>query len=75
MAGSDQRPPNGEIFDRIAATYKSDIVIVDATAADLAPTHIEGLRRGFHVVTANKKPLTSSQQSTRKFRDYAGARG
>ena len=59
LAGSDKRPSTDEIFRQIAGTYKSDIVIVDATAAELAPTHIEGLRRGFHVVTANKKPLTS----------------
>jgi aspartokinase/homoserine dehydrogenase 1 len=60
LAGSDKRPSTDEIFRHIVGTFKSDIVIVDATAAELAPTHIEGLRRGFHVVTANKKPLTSS---------------
>jgi len=59
-----ERPTNDEVFKQIAATYKSDIVLVDATGADLTALHIEGLRRGFHVVTANKKPLTS------KFRDY-----
>jgi homoserine dehydrogenase len=35
-------------------------VLVDATGADLAPTHIEGLEKGCHIVTANKRPLTAS---------------
>ena len=58
--GAEPRPATEEIFRRIGATYRSDIVLVDATGADMAATHIEGLRRGFHVVTANKKPLTTA---------------
>jgi aspartokinase/homoserine dehydrogenase 1 len=59
VEGASARPPTEEIFDRIAATYRSDVVLVDATGAEMAPTHIEGLRRGYHVVTANKKPVTA----------------
>jgi len=58
--GAARRPATDEIFERIRATYRSDIVLVDATGAEMAPTHIEGMRRGFHIVTANKKPLTTS---------------
>jgi aspartokinase/homoserine dehydrogenase 1 len=60
LEGAEARPEVSEIFDRIAGTYRSDVVLVDATGAELAPVHIEGLKRGFHIVTANKKPLTSS---------------
>lgn len=59
LPGAEPRPGVSEIFDRIAGTYRSDVVLVDATGAELAPVHIDGLKHGFHVVTANKKPLTS----------------
>lgn len=58
--GAERRPETGAILERIASAYKSDVVLVDATGADLVKTHIEGLRKGCHVVTANKRPLTSS---------------
>lgn len=59
------KPSSEEIIEHLTGTYRSDIVLVDATAAELAPAHILALRRGFHVVTANKKPLTS------RLSDYA----
>ncbi len=59
LPGAEPSPAISELFDRISGTYRSDVVLVDATGAELAPVHIEGLRRGFHIVTANKKPLTS----------------
>src|SRR5438046_10616194 len=55
-----ERPTNDEVFKQIAATYKSAIVLVDATGAELTALHIDGLRRGFHVVTAHQEPLTST---------------
>lgn len=60
LEGSEKRPTTDAIFQRISSTYKSDIVIVDVTGADFADTHIEGLRRGFHIVTANKRPISSA---------------
>jgi bifunctional aspartokinase / homoserine dehydrogenase 1 len=54
-----QRPEAEEILDRIADSFKSDVVIVDVTGADLVKTHIAALKRGFHVVTANKRPLST----------------
>ena len=59
LPGAEARPSAEQILRRIAAAYKSDVVVVDATGDELAPVHIESLRKGFHVVTANKKPLTS----------------
>ncbi len=60
LDGAEERPEAGRILEHIAGTYKSDVVIVDATAADLADIHIESLKKGFHVVTANKRPLSTS---------------
>jgi len=65
LEGCSSRPSSDEIFEHLTGTYRSDVVLVDATAAELAPAHIHALRRGFHVVTANKKPLTS------RLADYA----
>jgi aspartokinase/homoserine dehydrogenase 1 len=60
LPGAQPRPVTSKILERIAGAYKSDVVLVDATGADLAPTHIEGLEKGCHIVTANKRPLTAS---------------
>jgi bifunctional aspartokinase / homoserine dehydrogenase 1 len=61
LPGSEDRPVSAEeVLDRVAETFRTDVVLVDATGAELAPVHIAGLQRGFHVVTANKKPLTGS---------------
>ncbi len=58
--GAAERPSTDGILDRISAAFKSDVVLVDATAADFSPVHLQGFRRGFHIVTANKKPLADS---------------
>ncbi len=58
--GAAVRPSTELILDRISAAFKSDVVLVDATAADFSHVHVEGFRRGFHIVTANKKPLADS---------------
>ncbi len=60
VPGAQPRPDPGAILEGVAGAYKTDVVLVDATGAEFAPVHIAGLRMGFHVVTANKKPLTSS---------------
>jgi aspartokinase/homoserine dehydrogenase 1 len=75
LPGAEPRPSNSEIFRRISGTYKSDIVLVDATGAEFADAHIEGLRRGFHVVTANKKPLTNSLASYREIKRLQRRKG
>jgi bifunctional aspartokinase / homoserine dehydrogenase 1 len=61
LHGAERRPEFAEeALDRVADTFRTDVVLVDATGAELAPVHIAGLQRGFHIVTANKKPLTGS---------------
>jgi aspartokinase/homoserine dehydrogenase 1 len=75
IPAAETRPSSSEIFDRIESTYRSDVVMVDATGADLAGTHIEGLRRGCHVVTANKKPLTTRLSEYYEIRRLARRKG
>ena len=75
LPGAQARPGVHEIFDRIAGTYRSDVVLVDATNAELAPVHIEGLNRGFHIVTANKKPLTSNLSEYLQIQNSRRAKG
>ncbi len=75
LSAAEPRPSSSEIFDRIAATYRSDVVLVDATGAELAGTHIEGMRRGFHIVTANKKPLTTSLREYLEMRRLCRRKG
>src|SRR5439155_2842026 len=60
---------------RLGATDRSDIVLVDAAGADMAATHIEGLRRGFHVVTANKKPLTTAWKDYQEIQSLCRRKG
>jgi bifunctional aspartokinase / homoserine dehydrogenase 1 len=75
LPGCEPRPESKAIFERIAATYRSDVVMVDATGAELADTHIEGMRHGFHVVTANKKPLTTSLDQYMEMRRLCRRKG
>jgi len=75
LPAAEPRVSSTEIFNRIAHTYKSDVVLVDATGAELAATHIEGLRCGFHVVTANKKPLSTSLAKYHQIRRICRRKG
>lgn len=47
-----------EVTANIAASGALGQIVVDATAEDDARVHAEWLKRGWHVVTANKRPLT-----------------
>ena len=60
MAGGAGGPAGGweEVAANIAASGSAGQIVVDATAEDDAAVHAEWLKRGWHVVTANKKPLT-----------------
>ncbi len=69
------RPSNEAILDQISRAFKSDVVLVDATAADFSGAHLEGLRRGFHCVTANKRPLANSLADYRKIQEVRQERG
>ena len=75
IASCQARPSNEAILDQISRAFKSDVVLVDATAADFSGAHLEGLRRGFHLVTANKRPLADNLSDYRKIQALRQARG
>jgi aspartokinase/homoserine dehydrogenase 1 len=56
--GGAARPDDAELFRRVAEQRWLDVVVVDLTAAEHGPLHEAALRHGFHVVTANKKPMS-----------------
>ena len=57
------------LLDAIDRARSADVVLVDLTAAETAPLHLAALERGFHVVTANKKPLAGPFGVWRKLLD------
>ena len=69
------RPSNESILDQISGAFKSDVVLIDATAADFSGAHLEGLRRGFHLVTANKRPLADSLSNYRRIQELRQEKG
>ena len=75
VATCQARPSNEAILDQISRAFKSDVVLVDATAADFSGAHLEGLRRGFHCVTANKRPLADRLEDYRKIQELRQERG
>jgi bifunctional aspartokinase / homoserine dehydrogenase 1 len=75
VATCQARPSNEAILDQISRAFKSDVVLVDATATDFSGAHLEGLRRGFHCVTANKRPLAGSLEDYRKIQELCQQRG
>jgi len=76
LPGAEDRPVSAEeALDRVAETFRTDVVLVDATGAELAPVHIASLQRGFHVVTANKKPLTGNMADYLEIQRLRKSRG
>ncbi|HTK04753.1 MAG TPA: hypothetical protein VL500_04160 [Candidatus Eisenbacteria bacterium] len=59
-AKAGEGPAGGweEVTANLAASGSLGQIIVDATAEEDARVHAEWLKHGWHVVTANKKPLT-----------------
>ena len=57
------RPGDEALVAALVAERFTDLVIVDVTASPLASLHLAALRAGFHVVTANKVPLSGSLAS------------
>jgi bifunctional aspartokinase / homoserine dehydrogenase 1 len=50
-------------------------IVVDVTAAETADIILDALRRGYHVVLANKKPLTVAQERFDEMMEAARASG
>ena len=71
------RPTDDAIIAALEAERFTELVLVDLTAAPTAPLHLAALRAGFHVVTANKVPLSGSLDDYRQMvaaRDAGGTR-
>jgi bifunctional aspartokinase / homoserine dehydrogenase 1 len=58
-----ERPDNEQFIQRLRDHHMADVVLVDLTAADTMPLHQLALDAGFHVVTANKIPLTGASRA------------
>lgn len=58
LARGERRPEDAVLLDAVEAVRHGPVVLVDVTASDTASLHQQALDRGFHVVTANKVPLT-----------------
>ncbi len=73
--GGAPRPADEEIIERLRRTQRLDVALVDATAAETGPLQLRALQAGFHVVTANKKPLSGPLAMYRALREAAAAQG
>jgi len=69
VEGGEQRPSDSDLVATVAAERLTDVVLVDVSAAPLAGLHLAALEAGFHVVTANKVPLSGSLASYRALVD------
>ncbi|MCP3902172.1 MAG: bifunctional aspartate kinase/homoserine dehydrogenase I [Planctomycetes bacterium] len=56
--GGEPRPTDAALFERLAGSRWLDVIVIDVTAEDHGRLHRDALRHGFHVVTANKKPMS-----------------
>ncbi|MEZ4318453.1 MAG: bifunctional aspartate kinase/homoserine dehydrogenase I [Myxococcota bacterium] len=77
LAAGEPRPADAELIARLAERRFTDTIVVDVTAAPTQPLHKAALEAGFHVVTANKVPLSGPLASYRELvdaRDAAGTR-
>lgn len=75
LAGGAPRPDDDALLRALAERRFTDIVLVDLTAAPTASLHEAALRAGFHVVTANKVPLSGDYPSYRRLVDARDASG
>ena len=58
LASAAPRPPDREIVGQLQSLRYTDLIVVDVSASPLADLHRLALDAGFHVVTANKVPLS-----------------
>jgi aspartokinase/homoserine dehydrogenase 1 len=58
LATAPPRPDDASLLLAIDAARSGDAVLVDLTAADLTALHRGALEAAFHVVTANKVPIS-----------------
>jgi aspartokinase/homoserine dehydrogenase 1 len=57
------RPQDDELLALLCKERFTDVVVVDLTADDTTALQRHALELGFHVVTANKRPVAGTQQA------------
>jgi len=60
---AEPRPGDADLVARLLEQRFSDVLLVDVTASPLVELHEAALRAGFHVITANKVPLSMDSAS------------
>lgn len=65
LDGAPARPSDAEFLERLATERTAPVVVVDVTAGPLIDLHRRALEHGFHVVTANKRPISGSLEDYR----------
>jgi aspartokinase/homoserine dehydrogenase 1 len=55
---AEPRPGDGVLLARLDVARQGPVVLVDLTGSDTTALHLDAVDRGFHVVTANKIPLS-----------------
>jgi bifunctional aspartokinase / homoserine dehydrogenase 1 len=63
---AEARPGDQALVDLLLEKRFSDVLLVDVTASPLVALHEAALRAGFHVVTANKVPLSMELASYKR---------
>lgn len=58
LATGEARPSDEALLARLDAERAGPLILIDLTAAELAPVHRAAVEHAFHVVTANKIPLS-----------------
>lgn len=58
LQGGEVRPTDEALLARLDAERAGPLILIDLTAAELAHVHQSAVERAFHVVTANKIPLS-----------------
>jgi aspartokinase/homoserine dehydrogenase 1 len=77
LANASSRSSDQELIAALSARRFADVIVVDVTAGELGDLHVAALKAGFHVVTANKRPLSGSMEAWRELfaaRDASGMR-
>jgi bifunctional aspartokinase / homoserine dehydrogenase 1 len=74
-AEGQPRPSDEDVIAKLLEERLGEVVVVDVSAAELGDLHVRALDAGFHIVTANKLPLSGSQRSFEKLREASRSRG
>lgn len=66
--GREDYPGETAMIDRLLGAPPGNLCVVDTTSAEMTGVHLNCLRRGIPVVTANKKPITDRRAAYEEIR-------